>query len=340
MSHFAVMIIMPKGTTMENFDKRLVRILAPYQENNMGDCPREFMEFDDREDEWRKDYEEGTQERVVMPDKRLLLTWDSEFKRKPTKEDPFPRAEAPANLKRRMVPNKELYPTFEEYVAGWHGQEERDPETKRFGYWHNLQSKWDWWEVGGRWSGYFTLKGKKTGLKGKQYGYGQLTESTRPDICYMRDIDWETMRRQAEEEAGRHFDKVHEVIVGLPKVESWEEVLARYKDSKGSIEAARDEYWSQPAAAAFNKLPFEVKGFMDSVERFQVPREQFLQRARNHAGVSFAVIKDGKWYEKGEMGWWGMAHNEKDTDTWNSMFHKMIDELPEDTLLTVVDCHV
>jgi hypothetical protein len=348
MSHFAVMVIMPDGTTMNNFDKRLVKILAPYQENNMGDCPRKYMEFEDNEDEWRKDYEEGTQERVVMEDGRLLLTWDKEFERSPTEkeieEDPMRKLskikDVPKHLVKRQVPHKDLYETFELYVKEWHGQRHRDPETKRYGYWHNPNTKWDWWEVGGRWSGYFTLKGRKTGLKGKQYGYGQLTESRRPDICFMRDIDWETMRRQAEEAAGKEFDKVHEKIKGLPKTTPWETILEKYKGDGASIEAARDEYWSQPAAAAFKKLPYELVGFMGSVEKYQVTRKKFLQRARNGAGVSYAVIKDGKWYQRGEMGWWGMASDEIDKDDWDAQFAKLIDGLPEDTILTVVDCHI
>jgi hypothetical protein len=349
MSHFAVMVIMPKGTTMDDFDTKLEKIMAPYQENNMGDCPREFMEFDDQEDAWRKEYEEDKTEKIVCEDGTLANSWDERFRRKPTEEElkknPFSGFsginEPPAHLERRQVPFTELYATFEEYVAGYHGQEKRDDTYNRYGYWNNPNCKWDWWEVGGRWSGYFTLKGNKTGLKGRQYNHDRsLRPSRRPDVCYMRDIDWETMRRQSEESAAKQYDAVHKAINGLPKVTSWEEIRTQYQDMKATMEAARDHYWSQPAAKAFRGLPYEVTGLFDSVERFQVPKEEFLQRARRGAGVSFAVVKDGKWYEKGEMGWWGMASNEKDDDTWNSMFSKMIDELPEDTLLTVVDCHI
>ena len=49
MSHFTVLVI---GDNVEEQ-------LAPYQENNMGDCPEEYMEFNDREQECRKEYETG-----------------------------------------------------------------------------------------------------------------------------------------------------------------------------------------------------------------------------------------------------------------------------------------
>ena len=51
-------------------------------------------------------------------------------------------------------------------------------------------------------------------------------------------------------------------------------------------------------------------------------------------------MKDGEWFESGEMGWFGMSRNDKDPDDWNAEFTKMFDALPEDTVITLVDCHV
>lgn len=56
----------------------------------------------------------------------------------------------------------------------------------------------------------------------------------------------------------------------------------------------------------------------------------------------WAVVKDGKWYEKGEMGWWGMSSETPDECvSWEEGFYDhFIKDLPDDTLLTVVDCHI
>jgi len=40
------------------------------------------------------------------------------------------------------------------------------------------------------------------------------------------------------------------------------------------------------------------------------------------------------------MGWWGITTNEKADDEWNNEFQKLIEDLPDDTLLTLVDCHI
>ncbi len=54
----------------------------------------------------------------------------------------------------------------------------------------------------------------------------------------------------------------------------------------------------------------------------------------------FAILKDGEWYEKGEMGWFAIVSNEKAAETWETEQKKLLADLPGDTLLTVIDCHI
>ena len=65
-----------------------------------------------------------------------------------------------------------------------------------------------------------------------------------------------------------------------------------------------------------------------------------MNKQGDRAISTFAVVKKGKWYEKGRMGWWGAVHDEKDQDTWNKEFIKMLKSVPEDTLLSLYDCHI
>lgn len=49
MSHFTVGVI-TKGKPSES---QIEILLAPYQENNMGDCPKKYMQFvNAEEDDW------------------------------------------------------------------------------------------------------------------------------------------------------------------------------------------------------------------------------------------------------------------------------------------------
>lgn len=57
--------------------------------------------------------------------------------------------------------------------------------------------------------------------------------------------------------------------------------------------------------------------------------------------VPFAFVSpDGRWYERGEMGWWACVSNEKDKDNWEIEFKNFIDSLGDDVIVTAVDCHI
>ena len=127
MSHFTVLVI---GADYE-------KELRPFQENNMEDCPKEFLEFNDEEDELRQQYETDGTEYIIMPDGRKLLPWDDEFKIPGTIGMGANTHKVPEHLERRRIPHMETFATFEEFVEGWHGYERRDPEKGRYGYWEN-----------------------------------------------------------------------------------------------------------------------------------------------------------------------------------------------------------
>lgn len=106
MSHFVIAVLTkPEGKTVKE-------LLAPYQENNMGDCPKEYLAFEDRTEElkeyWGK-YGEGK--------------------------------------------------TLEEYAE----EDGYEIHEGKYGFWENPNAKWDWYVVGGRWSG--MLKHKNSTLK-------------------------------------------------------------------------------------------------------------------------------------------------------------------------------
>ena len=89
-------------------------------------------------------------------------------------------------------------------------------------------------------------------------------------------------------------------------------------------------------ASSFGKDHF----FDCPVEIYGYDRDAYIQRCRRDAIQTFAVVKDSQWFERGDMGWWGIVHDEKDSDQWSREFEKLIEGLSDDTMLTVVDCHI
>ena len=150
MSHYPVMVICDTPAEAE-------ALLAPYQENNMCDCPREFLEFTDIEQEYREKYENGTATFVHTKEGRLLLPWDDEFKKPGRYGYGSETHEDPEGSRRVEIPYTTLYDSFEEYMHDWCG-EEKDEETGCYGYWENPNAHWDWYQFGGRWKDFLKAK--------------------------------------------------------------------------------------------------------------------------------------------------------------------------------------
>jgi hypothetical protein len=69
-----------------------------------------------------------------------------------------------------------------------------------------------------------------------------------------------------------------------------------------------------------------------------ISEEDFIKEQSSIS--TFAVLKDGEWYERGSMGWWGCVSDEKERDKWYEEFEKLFTDLPADTRISIVDCHI
>lgn len=259
---------------------------------------------------------------------------------------------------------KENYSSFREFLSDYHGRAEvafgETPDLThehKYGYTllneagevlqtfdrTNPNRKWDWYQVGGRWNGFFRLKPGRTALLG-QPGLQVINPNYRPpeyntaDVCFKGDIDVEAMRREAGEKAARDYDLLTSLTEGLPEALSWDAAIEKF--TCGAVTdwtRAREFYHAQPKVAALKK----DKGTLWwNLEDFSCTREEYIENAENKAVLTFAVVKDGQWYEKGQMGWFGVVSGEKDKTQWAREFSELFDSLSDDTLITLVDCHI
>lgn len=327
MSHFTVLVI------GENPEEQL----APFQENNMGDCPKEYLEFNNTEDEMKEEYENDTTEVIEVPGGKLVSKYDDSFYN--TKKGSFEREFAlPKGCVLKTVPFTEMYKTFDEFAEDYHGYKERDSLTGKYGYWENPNAKWDWHSLGGRWTGIFKCKQYAEGVLGTP---GVFNNEPRPGYCdqlRISEIDFEGMREDAAKEAEDTFDKVMKVINGRELPPRWDDVRKKYAED--DIQKARDEYHNHSVIRDLQKeniMPF-LEELRDVYCDFD--KEKYIQKQKDTCISTFAVIKDGIWYERGSMGWWGIVSDEKESSKWEEEFQKLISNLPPDTLLSVYDCHI
>ena len=346
MSHFSLLVITDKQPSAADLHK----IMEPFQEHaSTGECPEEFLTFHDEEDEYREKYETESVEMVRTPEGELLSPWDERFRVPGSFGTSFgsnPSHKAPDDYERVQVSHKEQYATFEEYMADYCGYEEKDEKTGRYGYWENENKKWDGGQVGGRWTGFFKAKSDDVdGAVGKPGLMTPHAKKGRLDSVRKGDVDIDGMRDEAGSKAGEDWDTVN-AATGGESWESWESVRRRVhgpddcKYDNTKMDEARRVYNEQSALKAIRA----DKGASDiaswDADQFIVSREEFIQAARDGAVSTFAVLKDGQWYEKGKMGWWGMVSDKKQQGDWNQEFAALLDGLADDTWLTVIDCHI
>lgn len=186
---------------------------------------------------------------------------------------------------------------------------EVDEKTGKPGYWENPNAKWDWWVIGGRYGGRLKVKDGAHGRLEKAPGYDtERAEFLRSlpagfvDQARYGDVDWDGMREKRLADRTRW----------------WAEYEAKLAAS------------TTPAGRSFAAMEYDVEPGQT--------REQYIATGQDFS--CFAVVKDGKWHEKGKMGWFAAVSDEKDKDVWRGELKALLSDLPPDALITVVDCHI
>ncbi len=301
MSHFAVAVI---SRTPEEVDS----LLAPYQENNMGDCPSEYLEFVDVEEDERYAYENGYTEKVQAPDGRFFDKYDPQFK--DTNSDDFtPVYLIPDGYREILVAYKELYPTFDDYMEKC-GEVERDPETGRYGYWTNPNAKWDYWRVGGRFRG--LLKASKGTLGELSWEYTMDKENQYPEVAgqydqaQIKDIDF-SLNQELYDKAARF----------------WEVYVEKAPLRPEENPEAFDSFYT----------PEYYKQLYESKENYAKEQSSFSTWA--------LVTPEGEWYQKGDMGWWATHNGTAESfRNFSEAFERILSECDPEWYITIVDCHI
>jgi hypothetical protein len=207
----------------------------------------------------------------------------------------------------------------------------------------NPNAKWDWYVMGGRYRGFFPIKPEATTAAVGQAGvFNNDAEPGTADQLLFKDLDLDRAYAEAEAQANLTFDDWEELFKEHGKAKSWKDVCPSGDNpTKEELEKAREVYNAQPLVKAVKEHGTFSRWFFDCpIDVIGFSRKAYVRRQRDQAIVSFAVIKDGEWYERGEMGWWACVTDEKDRDAWNREFNSLLQGLDPDTLITAYDCHI
>jgi hypothetical protein len=245
-------------------------------------------------------------------------------------EHPADRAEEDAKaIIASLADNPKLKAKYEGYlVAGnfaelfndWDGTV---PDTSlNFGRRTNPNAKWDWWTIGGRFADF---RGIKSRAKAKS-------------------IKWATIRQNLRDNQLQRHDTYHAALEQHAAVTASDSI----KDSYDKLIAKSDE-WQKvfPTVSAYAVHQAAIKeanmfthGYsIDNILELQQDREQFAANLDDTPVWAF-IDAEGKWQEKGDMGWWGFSSKDESHNGYAQRFWAWVEALDPNTLIYLVDCHI
>jgi len=303
MSHFSVLVVGNVESQME-----------PFQENNMENCPKEYLEFHDVEENAKEEFESGFTTRFKDSSGNLHSRYDL-------------KGENIEEFEKIEIPFKEHYANFAEFVEEYLRGYSKDPENGRYGYWENPNAKWDWYSVGGRWAGSLQLT-KEAQLQIEQ---GLIPASAMPNFSY-------GFSKEEKEEILKKalVDSALKKNIDIPEMERPRAERARkiWKEWNSKIKflwsenKERDNWLLRNMGLFFSKEDLKRLNTM-SLDEYVECRSIWSP---------YAVAWDGRWYSRGEMGWFGVSFVNE--ESWSGQFRELWKEIPEDATLTIVDCHI
>ena len=326
MSHFAVLVI---GEKPENQ-------MIPYAEEALP----EYQTFNDVEDELLTQYNTEETEFVLLADGTYKSKYSDEYRNFDTKSFGssyvYPEGSSLVNVKYSTV-----FSTLDEFAREWHGHKGRDEVKGRYGYWRNPNAKWDWYALGGRWAGFFKAKDGMKGKKEKGPSYNEPARRGYYDQILKKAVDFDRMRKIARRDAEETFEKFDAVVKGRELPVKWEIQLEEAKTQPDfSLESFREKYHSHPVLVDLQRAHLGPWG--SSVVDFYCDgnKERFIEKQINETFITHSYVKDGIWYQSGEMGWFGMNNEQISEEEWAKQYNEILQSLPDDTLLTIYDCHI
>jgi hypothetical protein len=219
----------------------------------------------------------------------------------------------------------------------------------------NPDGKWDWYQLGGRWSGFLPIKpGSRVfeldeqswaaGERGLGSESAELPED-RADTADIIDIDFDGEFQRVYDEVAEEYDAYSRVFAKHGEIMGWSAFFAA-KQAEGMTREAIGAEWtiySKPFAKDLEKFPSSFFG-PDIITRMGKPddpdqREKVALRAATRSMLPGAIIWESTGWEESPEQWMVAPDNLDDVHAWQEEQTKRLRALPGDTRIWAVDIH-
>lgn len=176
-------------------------------------------------------------------------------------------------------------------------------------YWstRNWKARWDYWSIGGSWDRALIARPGGAVVRPDAWCRRGSPDPGRAEL-------WD---RAAAGETARGAQALKgDVDFAAMRDEALRHAAQRWDDWQATQHTARPD----------SLLERQVGGFT---------RAQYLARGTWHPG---SLVQDGIWHERGDLGLRADVSDERVAE-WTAFVEELIERLPDETLLTCVDCH-
>lgn len=296
----------------------------------------DYLEFEDKTEEYRKTYENETVNLVRFPNGTVLTEHQYAVYHKYEIVDGrlYERDWGPLHHRKRTkkckrmqvmenVPYYKVYQTFEEFVEERYGTSYYE-EQKAFGYYYNPDAFYDWYSIGGRWPDMFLVKDDcgEYGIADRSWTCADK-ETKAPDgyhwTCAARkkDIAWQTMYDWELEQAKQCYARL---------VQAFE---------TGTLPEEMHGIITEDGIRIFGELVYH-KG---ETENQYLERYIKLKRKKYPINI-YAFLTEGIWTTVERFIPDGVNSRFEDNADWEDELEQFIDGLDDEKVLVIVDCHM
>ncbi len=209
---------------------------------------------------------------------------------------------------------------------------------------YNPDGHWDWYEVGGRWSGELRVLDPALGQAAEDHWTGKAPENGF-DVSRRDNLDIAAMSSVVSGQRRKWFNDIAE-RAGVD-LETLERMLHLHREVHQKWLALdprpRGGEYREWLIATVEEGETLHKVVTASFETPELKEGQTIEAfiADVVPLSAHAMIIGGKWRQRGKMGWFAtMSKEAMSHEEWTATVWKTIDETPGDHWITVVDCHV
>ena len=216
-----------------------------------------------------------------------------------------PAGESMEEIREKYAQERISDEPLEDFISRWYGYK-YNKDLDECGYLCNPNAKWDWYEIGGRWSNLLRLKPVRNGNHSKQSSNKDAPAvEGRCNQARLSDVDL-SIDQAAYERAARFWEVVVEG-----------DALCEHENADDFKASYRKEYY--------------IDQFGDK-HTYAMDSASFSTWA--------LVTPDGKWIENGAVGWFGMHTATRSSRRAFADELKAALEGDPGLWLTIVDCHI